>query len=140
DQPALRLEHLAYVTVARIHLEAAREVVGRQRRLENEEAQGVRGLLVQEDPGPLEGHDAAQGLRDGPEELVPGQARDHGIVDLEQRAIPIALGIHRRPGPPRPHILDPGVSSCETSATQRIDITESSRILVSISLTRSRSP
>src|SRR5438445_9884940 len=82
---------------------------------EDEEAQNVRGLVVQEDRRPLEGHDAAQRARDGAEEVAPGQARDHGVVDLEQRAIAFALGtarvtgrisIHRRPGPPG-RILDP---------------------------------
>jgi hypothetical protein len=42
---------------------------------------------MEEDGGSLEGNDLTEGAGDGMEELVPGEARDDGIGDLEQGAV-----------------------------------------------------
>jgi hypothetical protein len=83
EQRLLLLEHPAHVTLPRPHLEADREVGGRQRGLQDGQGQDVACGVVEEEGGAIERDDAAKSLGDGVEERVPRQVRDDGIVDLE---------------------------------------------------------
>jgi len=48
---------------------------------------------VEEDRGAIERHDVAQRAGDRVEESFPRQARDHGVVDLEQRPRTLCVGV-----------------------------------------------
>src|SRR5439155_21523190 len=64
EEGPLGLEHPADVALAGRHLEADREVRRRERRFEDEQPEDVALGIVQEDGGPVKGHDAAERLGD----------------------------------------------------------------------------
>jgi hypothetical protein len=79
------------VAVADRHLEANDEVLGGEGGLEDEEAQDIAQLVVEEDGRPVEGEDLSQGLGDGVKEGFLGQIRYKGIVDFEEGTVSLGL-------------------------------------------------
>ena len=97
EEGPLGLEHTADVALAGRHLEADREVRRRQRRFEDEQPQDVALGIVQEDGGPVKGHDAAERLGDRVEERVPreGIAQHPPNLLLQARRV-LKLSTHGR--------------------------------------------
>jgi hypothetical protein len=103
EQWPLLLEHLPDVAFVGGDLEADTEVPRGERGLQHEQTQHLPRGVVEEDRRAVEGHGLPDGARDGGEEGVSREARDDGVVDLEQGAIALAgiagrIGGHGRQG------------------------------------------
>jgi hypothetical protein len=91
EQRPLVPEDPAHVALVRGHLEAHGEVLGRERRLQDEQREDVPLRVVQEHGRPVEGHHAPEGPGDGAEQVLAGQVGDDRVVDLQERLVPRPL-------------------------------------------------